>query len=132
MFFVVSRLRTEHGMHGLHVTVLALADPLHHLVPHDPVDAGHAGHTVLGADTVSHQPLSDLPGEHGGVLSQLLDALLLIPHSPMFGPTVMIMMMIMMIVMMVMMMIMMIVMIFFFAFLAKLDHFKTNGHLKKS
>ena len=70
------------------------------------------------------------------VLSQLLETLLLIPHSPMFGPTVMIMMMIMMIVMMVMMMIMMIVMIFFsssfFAFLAKFDHFKTNGHLKKS
>ena len=49
-----------------------------------------------------------------GVLSQLLDALLLIPHSPMFGPTVMIMMMIMMIVMMIMMMIMMIMIIFFF------------------
>ena len=44
------------------------------------------------------------------VLSQLLETLLLIPHSPMFGPTVMIMMMIMMIVMMIMMMIMMIMM----------------------
>ena len=43
-----------------------------------------------------------------GVLSQLLETLLLIPHSPMFGPTVMIMMMIMMIVMMIMMMIVMI------------------------
>ena len=38
-----------------------------------------------------------------GVLSQLLELLLLIPHSPMFGPTVMIMMMIMMIMMMMIM-----------------------------
>ena len=38
------------------------------LVPHDPVDAGHAGHAVLVADPLSQQPVSDLPGEHGGVL----------------------------------------------------------------
>ena len=59
-------------MARLRVSVLTLADPLHHLVPHDPVDAGDAGHAVLGADTVGDQPLSDLPGEHGGVLSFVL------------------------------------------------------------
>ena len=38
------------------------------LVPHDPVDAGHAGHAVLVADPLRQQPVPDLPGEHGGVL----------------------------------------------------------------
>ena len=46
-------------------TVLGL---LGSLVPHDPVDAGHAGHAVLVADALRQQPISDLPGEHGGIL----------------------------------------------------------------
>ena len=46
-------------------TVLGL---LGGLVPHDPVDAGHAGHAVLVADPLRQQPVSDLPGEHGWVL----------------------------------------------------------------
>ena len=41
---------------------------LRRLVPHDPVDAGDAGHAVLVADPLRQQPVSDLPGEHGGVL----------------------------------------------------------------
>ena len=46
-------------------TVLCL---LSGLVPHDPVDAGHAGHAVLVTDSLCQQPVSDLPGEHGWVL----------------------------------------------------------------
>ena len=46
-------------------TVLGL---LRGLVPHDPVDAGHARHAVLVADALRQQPVSDLPGEHGGIL----------------------------------------------------------------
>ena len=38
------------------------------LVPHDPVDAGHAGHAVLVTDPLRQQSVADLPGEHGGVL----------------------------------------------------------------
>ena len=41
---------------------------LRRLVPHDPVDAGDAGHAVLVADPLRQQPVPDLPGEHGGVL----------------------------------------------------------------
>ena len=39
----------------LQVLVLALAHALHHLVPHDAVDAGDAGHAVLGTHPVRHQ-----------------------------------------------------------------------------
>ena len=42
------------------------------LVPHDPVDARHAGHAVLVADSLRQQSVSDLPGEHGGVLPFVL------------------------------------------------------------
>ena len=65
---------SEHGHSwpGLHVIVLALADPLHHLVPDDPVDAGHAGYSVLRTNSVGDEPLPDFPGEHGGVLPLVL------------------------------------------------------------
>ena len=56
----------------LQVLVLALAHALHHLVPHDAVDAGDAGHAVLGTHAVRDQPLPDLPGEHGRVLPLVL------------------------------------------------------------
>ena len=46
-------------------TVLGL---LRRLVPHDPVDAGHAGHAVLVTHALGQQSVPDLPGEHGGVL----------------------------------------------------------------
>ena len=39
----------------LQVLVLALAHALHHLVPHDAVDAGDSGHAVLGTHPVRHQ-----------------------------------------------------------------------------
>ena len=50
-------------------TVLGL---LRRLVPHDPVDAGHAGDALLVADPLRQEPVPDLPGEHGGVLLLVL------------------------------------------------------------
>ena len=62
----------EHGHARVHVLVLALAHPLHHLVPYDPVDAGHTWDTVLGTHPITDQSLPDLPCEHGGVLTLIL------------------------------------------------------------
>lgn len=32
-----------------------------------PIDGADAGHTVVVAHSLQEQPVSDLPGEHGGV-----------------------------------------------------------------
>lgn len=41
-----------------------------------PVDGADAGHTVLVTDSIQQQPVSDLPGEHGGVgVFQIQDGL---------------------------------------------------------
>ena len=53
---------------GTAATIAAILGLLSRLVPHDPVDAAHAGHAVLVTDTLRQQSVSDLPGEHGGVL----------------------------------------------------------------
>ena len=37
-----------------------------------PVNAGHTGNILLVADPLRQQPVSDLPGEHGGVIFLVL------------------------------------------------------------
>lgn len=41
-----------------------------------PVDGADAGHTVLVTHLLQQQPVSDLPGEHGGVVVFQLEDLL--------------------------------------------------------
>lgn len=50
-----------------------------------PVDGTDAGHTVLVTHLLQQQPVSDLPGEHGGVVVFQLEDLLHNSGSGHFG-----------------------------------------------
>lgn len=52
---------------------------------HIPVDGADAGHTVLVTHLLQHQPVSDLPGEHGGIVVFQLEDLLHNSGSGHFG-----------------------------------------------